>query len=91
MTQQPMRKSIAWNEDPFSGPREIPLRGHARMSPDRMLAYAQALEQRCNVLWAYLQGHDFAIDPVVGFLSEEFAITEASAPAIEILESGQGE
>jgi hypothetical protein len=85
MTQQAVRKSIVWGEDPFSGPREVPLSGHARLSPDRMLAYAQALEQRCNVLWAYLQGHAVAIDPVIGFLADEFAITEAGEPDLDVV------
>jgi hypothetical protein len=85
MKQPAPRKGIVWDEDPFSGLREVPLPGHARLSPDRMLAYAQALEQRCNVLWAYLQGHEVAIDPVVGFLAEEFALTEAGDSVIDVV------
>jgi hypothetical protein len=83
MKQHERRREVVWEEDPFSGPREVPLPLHARMSPERMLAYAQALEARCHALWAYLQGHDVANDPVVRFLSEQFEVTEQADAQLE--------
>ena len=78
MTEQEGRKSIVWSEDPFSGPREVLLPGHVSLSPERMLEYVQALEQRCNALWAYLQGHEVAQDPIVSLIAEEYGITGVS-------------
>lgn len=91
MTQQPTRPSIVWDEDPFSGPREVPLPLHARMSPERILNYAHALENRCHVLWAYLQGHEVATDPVVHLLAETFEVTEPAVPSPGMASGGEGE
>lgn len=91
MVQQPMRRGFVWEEDPFSGPREVPLPLHARMSPERMLAYAQALETRCHMLWAYVQGHEVANDPVVHLIAETLEVTEQDAPAREVEKTSQAD
>jgi hypothetical protein len=91
MIQQTTRRSIVWEEDPFSGPREVPLPLHARMSPERILAYAQALETRCHTLWAYLQDHEVATDPVVHLLAETLEVTESGEPIMDLKQTGQAD
>jgi hypothetical protein len=91
MTHQQSRHGIVWEEDPFSGPREVPLPQDSTVSRERIFAYAQALETRCHTLWAYLQGHEVANDPVVHLLAEALEITEPAAPVSNDLGMAGGE
>src|SRR5690606_32460663 len=81
MTHQQSRHGIVWEEDPFSGPREVPLPQDSTASPERIFAYAQALEARCPTPWAYLQGHEVANDPVVHLAAEGPGLTQPAATA----------
>ena len=83
MTHQPSRQGIVWEEDPFSGPRQVLLPQDSTVSRERIFAYAQALETRCHTLWAYLQGHEVASDPVVHLIAEALEVTEPAAGADE--------
>ena len=57
--------------------------GPSQVSRAELAAYVEALENRCNTLWGYIQGYDCSCDPVVRFLASELGITVAHAADTE--------
>jgi hypothetical protein len=56
-------------------------RHRMQMQPslNRMVAYAQALEARCDALWGYLQGYDVTHDPVTRLIAADLGIAIVDA------------
>lgn len=62
------------NDDVNSTPDTQQPQQQLQLSLQRMAAYVQALEERCNHLWAYVPGNEGRSDPVVRFLAADFGI-----------------
>lgn len=73
-------------EDLLKGLTEGQQPEQLQRSLDRMTAYAQALEERCNTLWGYVPGNEGNLDPVIQFIAEHLGIVTADGANGEALE-----